>query len=121
MVNKAYTLLVEDEDSCPGDRHASPLPSCDGKQNGCNGSSNIDIDDEKKISKIYSGLTTCVSDKHVHVECKEEVVAHLVEMAEPELSGLRQERHAKTIEIAQKEVLTCIGKVSKNQKDFFIF
>jgi len=109
MVNKAYTLLVEDEDSCPGDRHASPLPSCDGKQNGCNGSSNIDIDDEKKISKIYSGLTTCVSDKHVHVECKEEVVAHLVEMAEPELSGLRQERHAKTIEIAQKEVLTCIG------------
>ena len=31
-------------------------------------------------------------------------------MAEPELSGLRQERHAKTIEIAQKEVLTCIGK-----------
>ena len=32
-------------------------------------------------------------------------------MAEPELSGLRQERHAKTIEIAQKEVLTCIGMV----------
>ena len=30
-------------------------------------------------------------------------------MAEPELSGLKQERHAKTIEIAQKEVLTCIG------------
>ena len=121
MVNKAYTLLVEDEDSCPGDRHASPLPSCDGKQNGCNGSSNIDIDDEKKISKIYSGLTTCVSDKHVHVECKEEVVAHLVEMAEPELSGLRQERHAKTIEIAQKEVLTCIGKISNYQRNEAFF
>ena len=30
-------------------------------------------------------------------------------MAEPELSGLKQESHAKTIEIAQKEVLTCIG------------
>ena len=39
-----------------------------------------------------------------------QVVSHLIEMAEPELSGLRQERHAKTIEIAQKEVLTCIGK-----------
>ena len=37
------------------------------------------------------------------------MVAHLIEMAEPELSGLRQERHAKTLEIAQKEVLTCIG------------
>lgn len=108
MVNKAYTLLVEDEDSCPSDRHGSP--TCDGKENGCNAVSSSNIDDEKKISKIYSGLTTCVSDKHVHVECKEEVVAHLVEMAEPELSGLRQERHAKTIEIAQKEVLTCIGK-----------
>ena len=33
----------------------------------------------------------------------------ILEMAEPELSGLRQERHAKTLEIAQKEVLTCIG------------
>ena len=109
MVNKAYTLLVEDEDSCPSDRHGSP--TCDGKENGCNAVSSSNIDDEKKISKIYSGLTTCVSDKHVHVECKEEVVAHLVEMAEPELSGLRQERHAKTIEIAQKEVLTCIGKL----------
>ena len=108
MVNKAYTLLVEDEDCCPSDRHASPTASDSGC---CNAeSSGSAIDDEKKISKIYAGLTTCVSDKHVHVECKEEVVAHLVEMAEPELSGLRQERHAKTIEIAQKEVLTCIGK-----------
>ena len=99
MVNKAYTLLVEDEDCCPSDRHASPTSD----SGCCNAESSSAIDDEKKISKIYAGLTTCVSDKHVHVECKEEVVAHLVEMAEPELSGLRQERHAKTIEIAQKE------------------
>ena len=62
-----------------------------------------------KAKSIYNGLTACVSDQHVHVECKEDIVAHLIEMAEPELSGLRQERHAKTIEIAQKEVLTCIG------------
>ena len=70
-----------------------------------------DASDDKKATKIYNGLTSCVSDHHVHVECNEEVVGHLIEMAEPELSGLRQERHAKTIEIAQKEVLTCIGKV----------
>jgi len=43
------------------------------------------------------------------VECKEETVADLIELAVPELSGLTQERHAKTIEAAQKEVLTCIG------------
>ena len=72
-----------------------------------------DASDDKKATKIYNGLTSCVSDHHVHVECNEEVVGHLIEMAEPELSGLRQERHAKTIEIAQKEVLTCIGKVSE--------
>ena len=41
-------------------------------------------------------------------------------MAEPELSGLRQERHAKTIEIAQKEVLTCIGKDFLNFTDIFL-
>lgn len=30
-------------------------------------------------------------------------------MAEPEINDLRQERHAKTIDVAKKEVLTCIG------------
>merc|ERR1711981_131453 len=76
--------------------------------NNCKAPIPVDTD-HKKITKIYNGLTSCVSDQHVHVECKEEVVGHLIEMAEPELSGLRQERHAKTLEIAQKEVLTCIG------------
>jgi len=101
MVNKAYTMLVEDEDpvwpDLPGACKA-PVPVA-----------SPDASDDKKATKIYNGLTSCVSDHHVHVECNEEVVGHLIEMAEPELSGLRQERHAKTIEIAQKEVLTCIG------------
>ena len=109
MVNKAYTLLIEDEDCC-GTKHKATDQE---KENGCcnvGPSEGNNLEDEKKISKIYNGLTVCVSDQHVHVECKEEVVGHLIEMAEPELSGFKQERHAKTIEIAQKEVLTCIGK-----------
>jgi len=99
MVNKAYTMLVEDEDVptvVPGGCCNAPVTSTDASE-------------DKQVKKIYNGLTSCVSDHHVHVECNEEVVSHLIEMAEPELSGLRQERHAKTIEIAQKEVLTCIG------------
>jgi hypothetical protein len=47
--------------------------------------------------------------QHVHVEGSAEFVSKLISLAEPELNGLRQERHAKTIEIAKKEVLTCIG------------
>ena len=47
--------------------------------------------------------------QHVHVEGSVDFVSKLISLAEPELNGLRQERHAKTIEIAKKEVLTCIG------------
>ena len=43
------------------------------------------------------------------MKCDQNFIGQLFRLAEPELSGLRQERHAKTIEIAQKEVLTCIG------------
>ena len=58
---------------------------------------------------LYSGISACTSDHHVHVKCEPGFIGQLFTLAEPELSGLRQERHAKTIEIAQKEVLTCIG------------
>ena len=60
---------------------------------------------------LYSGISACSGpcDQHVHVRCDQDYIGQLFRLAEPELSGLRQERHAKTIEIAQKEVLTCIG------------
>ena len=58
---------------------------------------------------LYCGISACTADLHVHVDCDPTFIGQLFRLAEPELSGLRQERHAKTIEIAQKEVLTCIG------------
>lgn len=58
---------------------------------------------------LYCGISACTADLHVHVDCDPNFIGQLFRLAEPELSGLRQERHAKTIEIAQKEVLTCIG------------
>ena len=60
-------------------------------------------------TNLYYGISACTTDLHVHVKCDQNFIGQLFRLAEPELSGLRQERHAKTIEIAQKEVLTCIG------------
>ena len=60
-------------------------------------------------TNLYCGISACTADLHVHVKCDVDFIGQLFRLAEPELSGLRQERHAKTIEIAQKEVLTCIG------------
>jgi len=96
MVNRAYTLLVEEGQEpalAAGEKTADsdPLLNTDGTVN------------------LYSGISACTADLHVHVKCEPGFIGQLFTLAEPELSGLRQERHAKTIEIAQKEVLTCIG------------
>jgi len=41
----------------------------------------------------------------------EAIIDALLEMAEPELRHTKQERHAKTPEVAQKEILTCLGVI----------
>jgi len=96
MVNKAYTLLIE-EGQEPARAAGEKPADCDPMLN-TDGSVNL-----------YSGISACTVDLHVHVKCDASFIGQLFTLAEPELSGLRQERHAKTIEIAQKEVLTCIG------------
>ena len=50
----------------------------------------------------------------IHIPCEVEYIRNLFNRAAPELLGggsdaSRRDRHAKTIEIAQEEVLTCIG------------
>lgn len=60
---------------------------------------------------LYEGLCYCPDEGHIHVFCQTDFIAHLLDRAEPEFSGgyERRERHAKTIDIAQEEVLTCVG------------
>ncbi|KAL0994797.1 hypothetical protein UPYG_G00127280 [Umbra pygmaea] len=60
---------------------------------------------------LYEGLRCCPHEHHVHVCCETDFIAHLLGRAEPEFAGgyERRERHAKTIDIAQEEVLTCLG------------
>ncbi|XP_041347391.1 gametogenetin-binding protein 2-like [Gigantopelta aegis] len=60
-------------------------------------------------ARLYENLRCCPKERHVHVVCDTEFIAHLIEKAEPELVGNRRDRHAKTLDIAQEEVLTCLG------------
>ncbi|XP_071946625.1 gametogenetin-binding protein 2-like [Antedon mediterranea] len=57
---------------------------------------------------IYDGLRSCPLQKHIHLLCETNFIHKLIMRAEPEMSGVR-ERHAKTIDVAQEEVLTCLG------------
>ncbi|KAL3268221.1 hypothetical protein HHI36_007345 [Cryptolaemus montrouzieri] len=81
-VLKAYTLLVEEPEPC--------------KEKGY-------------VSSLYAGIKRCLPDKHIHLQTKTDYITKLISRAEPELLGSRRERHAKTLEIAQEEVLTCLG------------
>ncbi|XP_062844304.1 gametogenetin-binding protein 2 isoform X2 [Trichomycterus rosablanca] len=60
---------------------------------------------------LYEGLRCCPHEHHIHVCCETDFIAHLLGRAEPEFAGgyERRERHAKTIDVAQEEVLTCLG------------
>lgn len=61
--------------------------------------------------ELYAGIKRCLN-KHIQLPCKVDFLDMLIRRAEPELVGngnRQRERHAKTLEIAQEEVLTCIG------------
>ena len=59
---------------------------------------------------LYLGLKCCPAEKHIHVQCNTDLISLLIARAEPELvGGSRRERHAKTMEVAQEEVVTCVG------------
>lgn len=84
-VEKAYTLLINENN-----------PS---KENGY-------------VASLYAGIKKCITNKHIHLQTKLDYIDTLIKKAEPELNGSHfrnRERHAKTLEIAQEEVLTCIG------------
>ncbi|XP_062815431.1 gametogenetin-binding protein 2 isoform X4 [Anolis carolinensis] len=72
----------------------------------------LDCNKEKGYcAALYEGLRCCPHERHIHVCCETDFIAHLLGRAEPEFAGgyERRERHAKTIDIAQEEVLTCLG------------
>ncbi|KAH8288442.1 hypothetical protein KR054_002720 [Drosophila jambulina] len=66
-------------------------------------------------AQLYAHIRKCVPDQHIHVNTnKIEFLDALIKRAEPEVNGSYsklRERHAKTLEIAQEEVLTCVGMI----------
>lgn len=59
------------------------------------------------VASLYAGIKRCLTESHVHLPINTEYIATIIGKAQPELMG--RERHAKTLEIAQEEVLTCLG------------
>ena len=91
----------------------------------------VDYSDEPRFcSAIFEGLKVCCkhqpdkenrksnhdctngiskSPQYVHVCCERGYIMHMLTQADAELAGGRKERHAKTIDIAQEEVCTCLS------------
>ena len=88
MVNRAFSQLVENgqEPATVGGERSSY------------------VDEERNLFNVIS---TCIKAGHLHVQC--DYVSQLITMAEPHINGLKQMRHAKSINDAEKEVLICIG------------
>ncbi|KAL0271882.1 UNVERIFIED_CONTAM: hypothetical protein PYX00_005051 [Menopon gallinae] len=61
------------------------------------------------VPALYQKIKRCLPGKHIHLPTETKYIDSLIARAEPELLGNRRERHAKTMEIAQEEVLTCVG------------
>ncbi|UJR30584.1 hypothetical protein I4U23_018111 [Adineta vaga] len=83
-VLEAYDLLIGDKDYKPQERKGF-------------------------CPALYEGLRSCTNEKHIHVDPKKEFLSNLIFRAESEIHDNRRERHAKTLDIAQEEILTCIG------------
>ncbi|XP_024883941.1 gametogenetin-binding protein 2-like [Temnothorax curvispinosus] len=60
------------------------------------------------VAILYSGIKRCIADHHVHLPPITEYMTTLLGRAQP-WALIGRERHAKTLEIAQEEVLTCLG------------
>ena len=67
---------------------------------------------------IYEGLHCCtvkndkkegIKSKHIHLCPERSYIVHMLTQADTELVGYKKERHAKTIDVAQEEVCTCLA------------
>ena len=60
-------------------------------------------------ANLYPGISACPLVKYIYVQSDQAFITDLYNLIEPELVGLTDTRHAKTLELAQKEVLIVIG------------
>lgn len=106
---KAFNILTGELDGS-GEKNFCPaiyegIECCSAVNNDFNGS---------KKSRFH------LNTRHLHLKNDKSFIAALIYKAETEIQGGRRERHAKTMDIAQEEVLTCIG-IYLFEKFFLIF
>lgn len=87
MVKNAWSVLVEGWEESDTDQQFNE----DGTEN------------------VFRGISACTKENHIHVKCNTQFIRQLLDLAEFDRDGLLQERHAKTLELAQKEILICIS------------
>jgi len=107
MVNKAYRYYIENgKDPLKVDEYGEDI------------SEDATEDDVKKVIcrvsddpslNLFSGISSCVEDGHVHITRSPGFISKLLLLAEPDNSGLDKERHAKNMAAAQKELLIVIS------------
>ncbi|KAM9782309.1 gametogenetin-binding protein 2 [Syngnathus typhle] len=72
----------------------------------------VDSSEEKEYcAGLYEGLCCCPCEHHIQVCNETDFIARLLSRAELEFAGGSERRHAKTIDNAQEEVLTCLGSL----------
>ena len=64
---------------------------------------------QNSVLRAFLGVWSCTDDEHIHIDCSKEFIGSLIARAEVEIQDGRRERHAKTLDVAQEEILTCIG------------
>lgn len=65
------------------------------------------IKEKGYVPGLYAGIKKCISNRHVHLPTDNEYIRTLIDKTQSDSMG--RERHAKTLDVAQEEVLTCLG------------
>ena len=100
-VLEAYDLLLDEHDRKKSERKGFCPALYEGKS--------LRIMAWQRRWRMSLGWRSCSNNKHIHVPVKRDFVSHLIARAEPEIQGSRRERHVKSLDIAQEEILTCLG------------
>ena len=67
------------------------------------------IDRKGFSASLYEGLQSCPNEKHFHVETRRDLIKSFLGRAQTDIEHGRRERHAKTLDVAQEEILNSIG------------
>ena len=104
QVLRAFRMLTGDVDHCDEPRFCSAI--FEGLKVCCKHQTENNKENRKASHECTNESK---SPQYIHVCCERGYIMHMLTQADAELAGGRKERHAKTIDIAQEEVCTCLS------------